>query len=509
MILETTIRATLHNLTPEAESALAQTARIFQSARRTAYQRLKDGLEPSAIDHSLRVQFGMDARYARDAVLEAEAAGHALRELLPQYLAGTEAKIRKVEKRLQRCRQKQSSTQITKVTLRQPFGGVYAKRDAGRAQDKAQGRLWVIAGLEHRLAKLQAKRAKWQKHLAEGTLPPVIFGSAEAFHARRLGEMSPSEWQARRRAQFWSRGESPRGNQHAGITANDDRFSISLATLPAVNGKLRYFSGDLWVPNKQRDLLRRSLDKAYSVRVMHSNNTWHVHITVREEVAGEIVQQAPLQVRVGGMDCNTDCLTVAVASPQGNLLARHTVWMRDLDNAQSDAAEHIISTALDEALDFLKRHAAGCLVVEQLKFAQDHDTLRTFNRRTTRFRSTMVELAIRKALRRGLAVAQVNPAYSSIIGKFKYAETYGLSTHEAAAFVLARRGQKRDERLPGHIVAQFPRLRERLIAEANAKPAKDKLRYVYLKWADKLSTWKEQPSWSLWSIWDKASDLSA
>ena len=477
MILETTLQATLHNLTPEAESALAQTARIFQSARRTAYQQLKEGLEPSAIDHPLRVQFAMDARYARDAVLEAQAASDALRELLPQYLADTAAKIRKVEKCLQRCRQEQSSAQI-------------------------------IAGLEHRLLKLRTKRDKWQKHLTEGTLPPVIFGSAEAFHARRRGELSLAEWQARRRAQFWSRGAvSDHGNQHARITPQGDGFSISLATLPTAQGRLRYVSGDLWVPEKQRDLLRQSLDDAYSVRLIQRDRAWDAHITVRERVSSEIVRQAPNQARIGGLDCNTDCLAVAVVTPQGNLLAHHTVGMRDLGDARSDVAAHLISTALDKALDFLEQYEVSGLALEQLKFAQDHDTQHTFNRRTTRFRSTMVELAIRKALRRGLTVVQVNPAYSSIIGKFKYAETYGLSTHEAAALVLARRGQRRDERLPGHIVAQFPRLRERLIAEADAKPAKDKLRYVYLRWADKLSAWKEQHSWSLWSIWDKASSL--
>jgi len=49
MMLKTTIQATLHNLTPEAEVALAETARIFQSACRTAYQRLKEGQERSQL----------------------------------------------------------------------------------------------------------------------------------------------------------------------------------------------------------------------------------------------------------------------------------------------------------------------------------------------------------------------------------------------------------------------------------------------------------------------------
>lgn len=478
-MLETTFQATLHNLTLEAEAALSQTACIFQSARRTAYQRLKDGMEPPDIDYALRAQFGMDARFARDAVLEAQATGDALRALIPEYLANTEAKMRKAKKRLQRCQQGQSSAQM-------------------------------IAGLEKRLAKLKAKRDKWEAHLKAGTLPPVIFGSAEAFHARRLGEITRVEWQARRRAQFWSRGESPRGNQHARLTSNGDGFSLWLATLPAVNGKLRYFPGDLWVPDTYRDLLRRSLDRAYSVRVMRDAGDWKVHITVRENVAGEIVvQQAPKEARVGGLDCNTDCLTVAVASPQGNLLARYTVWMRELADARGNTAEHIISNALDASLSFLQNQNVKCLVVEHLKFAQDHDTQHTFNRRTTRFRSTMVKLATRKALRLGMAVVQVNPAYSSVIGKHKYASAYGMSIHESAAFVLARRGQGRDEQLPKKIVAQFPQLHDRLMTEALTRPTKDRLQHAYQRWASKLSNWKEQHSWSLWFIWDRTSNLIA
>ena len=484
MILKTTIRATAHNLTPEAETAIAETARIFQSARRTAYRRLAEGQERDEIDLALRARFGMDARFARDAILEAQATPDAVRELLPRYIADTEAKIRKVERRLKQYRE----------GMRRPRRIPLAR---------------AISGLERRLAKLQAKRDEWQAHLDAGTLPPVIFGRAAAFHARRRGEMSHAEWQARRRAQFWSRGESPRGNQHIRIAPNGEGFTISIATLPMVNGRLRYVSGDLWVPQKRRDLLRRSLTDAYSVRVMRrdDNRGFDMHITVREEVAAEILRQAPAKVIVAGLDCNTDCLALAVASPQGNLLSRHIVWMRDLPDAKSDKATQIISDALDEALDLLEEQGASCLVVERLKFAQDHDTHRRFNRRTTRFRSTMVGLAVRKALRRGLAVIQVNPAYSSIIGKHKYAEAYGMSVHEAAAFVLARRGQRRDERLPKRIVAQLPQLREQLIAVAEAKPAGDKVRYVYLKWADKLSTWKEQHHWSLWSIWDKASGL--
>jgi len=483
-MIQTTIQATLHNLAPlEAEAALIETARIYQSAHRTAYRRLKQGQERDDIDHPLRIQFSMDARFARDSILEAQATRDSQRELLPQYIADTQAKMRKVERRLKQYRE--------------------GKRRPSRASLPQ-----TISGLERRLAGLQAKRDLWQAHLDAGTVPPVIFGKAEMFHARRRGEISRAEWQARRRAQFWSRGETPRGNQHARIKANGEGFTISLATLPVVNGRLRYVTGDLWVPEKHRDLLRRSLTNAYSVRVMRrdEDDGWDVHVTVRESAPGEKVHRVSDKAIVGGLDCNTDRLALAIASPQGNLLARHTVKMRELEDARADTATHIVSNALKEALSFLKEQGASCLVVERLKFAQNHDTDHRFNRRTSRFRSTMVELAVRKALRQGLNVVEVNPAYSSVIGKHKYAEAYGMSDHEAAAFVLARRGQRRDERLPRRIVARLPQLRERLIAEA-AQSASDETRRLYFKWADKLSAWKKQHHWSIWSIWDKASNL--
>lgn len=486
MILKTTIRATLHNLMPEdAEMALEETARIFQCAYRTSHQRLTEGQERDDIDHPLRIQFRMDARFSRDAILEAQANRDSMHKLLPQYIADTETKMRKVKRRLNRYLE--GSRRPGRTTLEQ-----------------------AISGMERRLAKLQAKRDGWQAHLDAGTLPPVIFGSAAAFHARRRGEISHAEWQARRRAQFWSRGaKSDKGNQHCRIKPNGDGFTISIATLPMVGGRLRYVTGDLWVPEGKRDLLRQSLADSYSVRVIRQEGDtgWDVHITVNEKVSGEIVLKAPEGAKVGGLDCNTDCLALGIASPQGNLLGRHTVWMRDLEDARGDTATHIISNALDEALDFLEKQDVYCLVTERIKLDQDHDTQRRYNRRTTRFRSTMVELAVRKALRRGFFVVQTNPAYSSIIGKYKYADDYGMSVHEAAAFVLARRGQRRDEQLPKRIVAQLPQLRERLVAAAEAKPADDTMRHVYLKWADKLSAWKEQHHWSLWFIWDKASSL--
>jgi hypothetical protein len=51
-------------------------------------------------------------------------------------------------------------------------------------------------------------------------------------------------------------------------------------------------------------------------------------------------------------------------------------------------------------------------------------------------------------LRRGVGHRRVNPAYTSIIGRVKFARRYGLSVHEAASVTIARRAMGCSERLP-------------------------------------------------------------
>ena len=55
---------------------------------------------------------------------------------------------------------------------------------------------------------------------------------------------------------------------------------------------------------------------------------------------------------------------------------------------------------------------------------------------------------ISRGYRLGAEVCQVNPAYSSVIGRVKFMERYGLSVHQAAALVLARRLLGCSERIP-------------------------------------------------------------
>ena len=55
---------------------------------------------------------------------------------------------------------------------------------------------------------------------------------------------------------------------------------------------------------------------------------------------------------------------------------------------------------------------------------------------------------ISRGYREGVEIKEVNPAYSSVVGRVKFMERYGLTVHQAAAMVLARRLLGFSERIP-------------------------------------------------------------
>lgn len=83
-----------------------------------------------------------------------------------------------------------------------------------------------------------------------------------------------------------------------------------------------------------------------------------------------------------------------------------------------------------------------------------------------------------RGYREGVEVRQVNPAFSSVIGRVKFMERYGLSVHQAAALVLARRWLGCSERIPRRRVAPVGAG----VQVAIAVPARKRVKHVWTYW---------------------------
>ena len=143
-----------------------------------------------------------------------------------------------------------------------------------------------------------------------------------------------------------------------------------------------------------------------------------------------------------GVDLNADHLAVAETDASGNCI---NAWRVPLVTygKNTHQAEAIIGDAVASVVQYAKE-VGKPIVIEKLDFRQKKAVLEGESRKYSRMLSSfsygkIKAYFISRGHREGVEVHQVNPAYSSVIGRVKFMERYGLSVHQAAALALARR----------------------------------------------------------------------
>ena len=150
-----------------------------------------------------------------------------------------------------------------------------------------------------------------------------------------------------------------------------------------------------------------------------------------------------------GVDSNYDCLAVTETDGSGNLL-HHLIIPIDV-TGKSGSNEQSISKALDQVFALCdKSHKPFAMESLSMKSKPHLYGGKKQNCHISLFSAnTITWLAESKALRHEVACVFVSPAYTSQIGKMKYMRRFGLTVHEAASFVIARKAMGiRAERLP-------------------------------------------------------------
>jgi IS605 OrfB family transposase len=472
--MKTTIRTQILDVDVGARIAFDDLMRIYESCHRAAFKQQLTGMGVTELRGELAQRFPeLDARYRNDAINEATAIITSQRELLPRRLSEVEAKISRTERKL------------------------------ARTQDSLR-RQGIIA----RLAKLECKRGELITHLEAKTIPTVIFGGRHNFELRRRGQISREAWQELRANRFYSRGEkNKQGNLHTRLKYDEgtERFYLRVG-FPQQNGRCRYEWFPLQVPNKARyrELLLTASkgQEAYAVEVLRRDGQYYAHIAVEENTAGRIVHRIQAE-RVGGIDLNLDQVAVAVSDRQGQYRGSRVYRCEKLAYARRTKRDWVIGNLAREIVMDLVAQGIEALVLEQLDIKQTHDTNARYNRRTVNFTYRRLhETMVREALRAGLQVKLVNPAYSSLMGQLKYAGRYGLSDHQAAAYVLARRGLGMKERLPKTLIKALPVLVEQLDDLIPSLTAEWQERAI--RWRERLVNWhpySPQESTHPWLLW--------
>ena len=123
------------------------------------------------------------------------------------------------------------------------------------------------------------------------------------------------------------------------------------------------------------------------------------------------------------------------------------------------------------------------VVIEKLDFRQKKAAFEGGSRRYGRMLSSFSYGKIKayfvsRGYRQGVEVIQVNPAYSSVIGRVKFMERYGLTVHQAAALVLARRLLGCSECIPRRWVCPIGNG----VQVAFTVPVRNRVKHVWTYW---------------------------
>ena len=209
-----------------------------------------------------------------------------------------------------------------------------------------------------------------------------------------------------------------------------------------------------------------SLGQAISYRFKRDEKGWRVFVTTKMAPV-----PAATDRRLGaiGVDLNAGHLAVAETDASGNYLRAWRVPLVTYGKT-GHQAEALTGDSVAGVVEHA-RQAGKPVVIERLDFKRKKAQLEGESRRYSRMLSSfsygkIKAYFISRGHRNGVEVFQVNPAYSSVIGRVKFMERYGLTVHQAAALVLARRLLGCSERVPrrrecpdgrgGHVAFSVP-----------------------------------------------------
>lgn len=258
----------------------------------------------------------------------------------------------------------------------------------------------------------------------------VHFGGKKNWEKVKSGEMSREEWQSIRNSQLYSTGDKTKsGNPNirikdGGILIND----------PSSRGK--WIEGKLFLPEKFNPDYR-----CYSVRLLHRNGKFKVIISWEETTESIPVREGSI-----GVDCNPDGVAISELDGDGNLVSHRYIKKQRIQFASSNKRDYDVRELAKEVVNYAKDKSRP-VVIEKLDFRKGKKSYKKFNRMKSNFLYRKILDAIKgRAMKLGVPILEVNPAFTSVLGKLKYRKMYSLNDHSSAAMVIGRRGMEMKER---------------------------------------------------------------
>jgi IS605 OrfB family transposase len=333
---------------------------------------------------------------------------------------------------------------------------------------------------KRRLARLDARLEQFKSDKATGRVR-ICFGSKKLFNAQfdlkangyeNLSQWK-SDWQKARSNQFILVGskDETAGNQLCVVERTKDGTLTLRVRMPdalvskhgkyiEIHGVKFEYGQDVIEAALNDNETRRFLKKiknaqskhygrAITYRFLRDKKGWRVFVSTTRPI---VPIKTLKHIGTIGIDLNANHIALVETDRFGNLIETQTIPLNTYGKSKGQTEALIgeaVKTIVERAEKTLKP-----IVIEELDFSKKKSVLKeTISNSKARMLSSFVYSKFRsflesRAYRHGIRIYKVNPAFTSVIGRIKYASRYGMTVHHAAALVIARRLCKFSERAP-------------------------------------------------------------
>jgi len=327
--------------------------------------------------------------------------------------------------------------------------------------ERKPSKLFILHQKKRRQTTLQKRLARLEDDYKQERVR-LCFGGKKLFraqfHLEKNGFASHQEWKEtwedKRNSEFFILGskDETAGNQTCTARIKENGQLCLRLRLPGAlekkHGKYIQIDNVSFAYGQEAILtsLKNPDGQALSYRFKKDAKGWRIFLSTNLKKPEPISREG---IGVIGIDLNVDHIAYIETDRFGNPIGKRIVpWVSygktrgQLKALTGDICKEIVDKA---------KETKKPLVIEKLDFKKKKLALNEkgndkFARLLSSFAYGLFFISLMaRAFKHGIAVHQVNPAFTSVIGRVNYAQRYGLSTHLAAALCIARRHQKFSE----------------------------------------------------------------
>lgn len=457
----------------------------------------------NALKRNFLVSHGITGRQYNSLIKGLEGRYSSLQELAKLRVQNNKVKLvaldKKIKVRAKKIENFASNSAIVKARALKGKGPTKAQAKSLMSAEQYDKNRFIQHNQKRRIENIKYRIEK-DISLSKTAVPSIVFGSKkllrqrEAFHPNDKSGIDRWRhvWQSSRSAQFLcigSRDETAGCQSCVGTIGESGKLALRLRLPPALCDMDKYVNIDnIDIPLfGSQDIIaalaahscnsdeRRSIAwrfvKDIDWKKGNKLSAWRVFVTIdislpdittpvfktsslgKPSLYAQGISDDGVFCGALGVDLNADHLAWCAIDRNGNPLKGKSGRIKlPLTGKSSWQRRAIIGDACAKLVSMAQELRLP-LVVEQLDFKKKKQNLRkedgtNYARMLSSFAYSFILTTLRRrAERLGIELVEVNPAYTSVIGRVNYARRYGLSIHGAAACAIARRAARFTERV--------------------------------------------------------------